>query len=79
MFPIVWKNGCLSGQLIGADQALQEDGRLILAGPYPAIDSPDPGPAGFSGSLIVAEFESLEAAQGWAGEDPYALQAFTRR
>jgi uncharacterized protein YciI len=52
-------------------QALQEDGRLILAGPYPAIDSPDPGPAGFSGSLIVAEFESLEAAQRWAGDDPY--------
>jgi uncharacterized protein len=52
-------------------QALQEDGRLILAGPYPAIDSPDPGPAGFSGSLIVAEFDSLEAAQGWAGDDPY--------
>ena len=42
---------------------LQEAGRLILAGPYPAIDSPDPGPAGFSGSLIVAEFESLEAAR----------------
>lgn len=52
-------------------QALQEAGRLILAGPFPAIDSPDPGPAGFSGSLIVAEFESLEAAQTWANEDPY--------
>ena len=47
-------------------KALQEDGRLVLAGPCPAIDSPDPGPAGFSGSLIVAEFESLEAAQAWA-------------
>ena len=52
-------------------KALQEDGRLVLAGPYPAIDSPDPGPAGFSGSLIVAEFESLEAAQAWANADPY--------
>jgi uncharacterized protein YciI len=52
-------------------QALQEAGRLILAGPFPAIDSPDPGPAGFSGSLIVAEFESLEAAQTWASADPY--------
>jgi uncharacterized protein YciI len=52
-------------------QALQEAGRLILAGPYPAIDSQDPGPAGFSGSLIVAEFESLEAAQAWANADPY--------
>ena len=52
-------------------QALQADGRLILAGPCPAIDSPDPGPAGFSGSIIVAEFESLEAAESWAGADPY--------
>ncbi|MBS0497693.1 MAG: YciI family protein [Gammaproteobacteria bacterium] len=52
-------------------RALQDAGRLILAGPYPAIDSQDPGPAGFSGSLIVAEFESLEAAQAWANADPY--------
>jgi len=51
--------------------ALQQDGRLILAGPFPAIDSPDPGPAGFSGSLIVAEFESLDAARSWAEADPY--------
>lgn len=53
-------------------EALQTDGRLILAGPFPAIDSPDPGPAGFTGSLIVAEFESLDAAQAWAAADPYA-------
>ena len=52
-------------------QALQDQGRLILAGPCPAIDSPDPGPAGFSGSLIVAEFASLEAAKTWADADPY--------
>ena len=52
-------------------QALQADGRLILAGPCPAIDSPDPGPAGFSGSVIVAEFASLDAAQTWANADPY--------
>ena len=52
-------------------ETLQQEGRLILAGPYPAIDSPEPGPAGFSGSLIVAEFESLEAAQVWAEADPY--------
>ena len=51
--------------------ALQQDGRLVLAGPFPAIDSPNPGPAGFSGSLIVAEFESLEAARTWAKADPY--------
>lgn len=50
---------------------LQGQGRLILAGPHPAIDSPDPGPAGFTGSLIIAEFEDLEAAQTWAGADPY--------
>lgn len=53
-------------------RALQDEGRLLLAGPYPAIDSPDPGSAGFSGSLIVAEFESLEAARSWAEADPYA-------
>ncbi|MGB4913126.1 MAG: YciI family protein, partial [Candidatus Dechloromonas phosphoritropha] len=53
-------------------QALQAEGRLILAGPCPAIDSPDPGPAGFSGSVIVAEFASLDAAQAWADADPYA-------
>lgn len=52
-------------------KALQNEGRLILAGPFPAIDSPDPGPAGFSGSLIVAEFASLDAARIWADADPY--------
>jgi len=52
-------------------QQLQEAGCLILAGPHPAIDSIDPGPAGFSGSLIVAEFESLNAAKTWAEADPY--------
>jgi uncharacterized protein YciI len=51
--------------------ALQQAGRLLLAGPFPAIDSTDPGPAGFSGSLIVAEFDSLDAAQAWADADPY--------
>jgi uncharacterized protein YciI len=52
-------------------QELEALGRLILAGPTPAIDSPDPGPAGMSGSVIVAEFESLEAAREWADADPY--------
>lgn len=52
-------------------QALQAEGRLILAGPCPAVDSPDPGPAGFSGSLIVAEFPSLDEARRWADADPY--------
>jgi uncharacterized protein YciI len=52
-------------------QQLQQEGRLVLAGPNPAIDSNDPGEAGFTGSLIVAEFPSLEDAQGWADADPY--------
>lgn len=52
-------------------QMLQNEGRLLLAGPFPAIDSNDPGPAGFTGSLIVAEFDSLDAAQSWADNDPY--------
>ena len=50
---------------------LKEQGRLLLAGPHPAIDNEDPGPAGFTGSLVVAEFPSLEDAQSWANEDPY--------
>lgn len=52
-------------------KTLQAEGRVVLAGPFPAIDAADPGPAGFSGSLIVAEFESLDAAQTWADADPY--------
>ncbi len=50
---------------------LQNQGRLLLAGPLPAVNSNDPGPAGFSGSLIVAEFDSLEIARAWADADPY--------
>ncbi|MCY1439434.1 Protein YciI [compost metagenome] len=52
-------------------QKLKAEGRVVLAGPHPAIDSNDPGAAGFSGSLIVAEFDSLAAAQAWADADPY--------
>lgn len=52
-------------------KALQAEGRLLLAGPNPAIDSEDPGPAGFSGSVVIAEFPSLEAAKSWADDDPY--------
>ena len=52
-------------------KALQDDGCLVLAGPFPAVDSPDPGPSGFTGSLIVAEFSSLEEARAWADADPY--------
>ena len=52
-------------------QALRGQGRLLLAGPCPAIDARDPGPAGFSGSIVIAEFESLQAARAWADADPY--------
>lgn len=52
-------------------QQLQDEGRMVLAGPTPKIDSEDPGPAGFTGSIIIAEFQSLEAAQAWADADPY--------
>ncbi|KGM08151.1 YciL protein [Methylophaga thiooxydans] len=52
-------------------QQLQDEGRLILAGPHPAVDSEDPGKAGFTGSLVVAEFIDLESAQQWADADPY--------
>lgn len=52
-------------------EELKAQGRLLLAGPFPAIDAADPGPAGFSGSLIVAEFDTLEIAQRWANADPY--------
>jgi uncharacterized protein YciI len=52
-------------------ETLQQQGRLVLAGPHPAVDSSDPGEAGFTGSLIVAEFASLQEANAWADEDPY--------
>jgi uncharacterized protein YciI len=52
-------------------EQLKNEGLLLVAGPHPAIDSEDPGPAGFTGSLVIAQFSSLEAAQAWANEDPY--------
>ena len=52
-------------------EELKIQGRLLVAGPHPAIDSEDPGEAGFTGSLVIAEFDSLEAAQTWADKDPY--------
>lgn len=60
-------------------KALQDEGRLLLAGPFPATDSPDPGPAGMSGSLIVAEFSSLEEAQRWAEADAYVTEGVFAR
>jgi uncharacterized protein YciI len=58
---------------------LMDAGRLVLAGPHPAIDSPDPGDAGFSGSLVVAEFASLQEAQAWADADPYMTAGVYRQ
>ena len=58
--------------------ALRDAGRLLLAGPFPAIDAEDPGPAGFTGSLIVAEFDDLDAARVWAAADPYAAAGVYR-
>jgi uncharacterized protein YciI len=55
-------------------KALADAGRMLVAGPCPAIDSPDPGPAGFTGSLIIAEFPSLQAAQEWIAQDPYVTE-----
>ncbi|MCG8671124.1 MAG: YciI family protein [Pseudomonadales bacterium] len=52
-------------------EILKNEGRLLVAGPFPAIDSETPGDAGFTGSLVIAEFDSLEAAQTWADADPY--------
>jgi uncharacterized protein YciI len=52
-------------------EELNKQGRLLIAGPHPAVDSEDPGESGFTGSLVVAEFESLDDAQAWADQDPY--------
>lgn len=60
-------------------QALQAEGRLLLAGPHPAIDSEDPGPAGFTGSLVVAEFDCLDAARAFADSDPFVTHGVYAR
>ncbi|MCE8022713.1 YciI family protein [Billgrantia aerodenitrificans] len=54
-------------------EKLRDEGRLVLAGPHPAVDAEDPGEAGFTGSLVVAEFDSLETAKAWADADPYMI------
>lgn len=64
------RRGARPGHLARLQQ-LQQEGRLVLAGPHPAIDSDDPGAAGFTGSLVIAEFADLPAAEAWAGADPY--------
>jgi uncharacterized protein YciI len=60
-------------------RALLDAGRLLLAGPCPAIDAEDPGPAGFSGSIVIAEFPSLAEARAWADEDPYVAAGVYQR
>ena len=60
-------------------EALRDAGRLLLAGPCPAIDAEDPGPAGFSGSVVIAEFDALEAARAWADADPYVAAGVYER
>lgn len=64
------RKGARAGHLERLEQ-LKSEGRLVLAGPHPAIDSENPGEAGFTGSLVLAEFSSLEQAQAWANADPY--------
>ncbi len=59
-------------------KALVEAGRVLVAGPMPAIDSPDPGPAGFAGTVVIAEFGSLAEARAWAEDDPYAREGVFR-
>jgi hypothetical protein len=59
-------------------QTLQQEGRLLLAGPHPVLDNENPGSAGFTGSLIVAQFENLNQAQAWAAADPYAQAVYSR-
>ena len=67
------------GQHLGRLRDLRDEGRLLLAGPCPAIDAEDPGPAGFTGSIVIAEFASLDAARDWAQADPYiAAGVYTR-
>ena len=59
-------------------EALQAEGRLVLAGPHPAVAAADPGPAGYTGSLVLAEFEDLDAARAWADADPYVAAGVYR-
>ncbi len=60
-------------------KALCDEGRLLIAGPHPAVDSPDPGVAGFTGSLVVVDFDSLEDATAWADADPYVEQGVYKK
>lgn len=68
---VLAKRQSARGEHLARLAQLRDQGRLLLAGPCPAIDAEDPGPAGFSGSIVIAEFDSLQAAQAWADADPY--------
>ncbi len=65
------KRAAVRAQHMERMSGMQAEGRIIVSGPCPNIDSPDPGPAGYSGSIIIAEFESLAAAHAWVNADPY--------
>lgn len=64
---------------VGRLEVLRDGGRLLVAGPHPAVDSLDPGPAGFTGSLMIADFDSLDEAQAWADDDPYVTAGVYRK
>ena len=60
-------------------KSLRDEGRLLVAGPHPALDTPEPGDAGFTGSLVIAEFDSLESARAWADSDPFVAAGVYRQ
>lgn len=68
---VLEKRKAARGAHLGRLEQLRDEGRLLVAGPCPAVDAGDPGPAGFSGSIVIARFASLEEARGWAEADPY--------
>lgn len=72
------KRLAVRGEHLARLHALQNQGRLLLAGPFPAVDANDPGSAGFNGSLVVAEFDTLQDAQDWAAADPYVISGVFR-
>ena len=76
---VVSQRGASRSAHLGRLSALRDAGRLLLAGPCPAIDAEDPGPAGFSGSIVIAEFPSLADAKAWAAEDPYVAAGVYQR
>ena len=76
---VLAKRVAARGEHLARLHALRDAGRLLLAGPCPAMDAEDPGPAGFSGSIVIAEFASLEDARAWADADPYCAAGVYQR